>query len=255
MHVFAIGMGLDQEAVGRLRRGVIDVGQEFRLDPQTLWETSSVTRMLTVAGMHHSVSSIGERRYVAFSDKQIALYDGLPLDGSGSVAAHDAGQLLPRWNALPSLLEGEFCVARIDLGADAAEVLQDPLGMLPVFYAANGQGAVISTSASIVASVLCLQRPDLMAIASFVALGWAMRRHTFLADIRILAGGAVHRLDTRGLRSNQHFGAASLLCRESRSPSVSALAEQLKQLTSAAVAVGGDVRCALTAGRDTRVMA
>ncbi len=255
MHVFAIGMGLDQEAAGRLHRGVIDVGQEFRLDPQTLWDTSSVTRMLTVAGMHHGASAIGERRYVSFSDKQIALYDGLPLDSSGSVAAHDAGQLLPRWSALPNLLEGEFCVARIDLAADAVEVLQDPLGMLPVFYATNDQGAVISTSANIVASVLCLRRPDPMAVASFVALGWVMRRHTFLADIRILAGGTVHRLDTRGLRSNQHFGAASLLRRESRPPSVSALAEQLKQLTSAAVVVGGAVRCALTAGRDTRVMA
>ncbi|HEV3321020.1 MAG TPA: hypothetical protein VG147_02375 [Solirubrobacteraceae bacterium] len=211
--------------------------------------------MLTAAGLHHSERSIGKRRYVAFSGEEIALYDGLPVDGSGSLAAHDAEQLRQRWRSLPELLEGEFCAARIDLAGDAAEILQDPLGMLPVFHAHDGQSSVISTSAYVVASVLGLRRPDLPAIASFIALGWAIGRRTFLADMRALPGGCVHRLDAEGLRSNQHFGPASLVRLERRSLSAAALAEQLERLTSAAVAAGGPVRCALTAGRDTRVMA
>jgi asparagine synthase (glutamine-hydrolysing) len=256
VHAFAIGIGLDHEAAARLRRGVIDVGQEFRLDSQTLWEASSPTRALTAAGVHHSASAIGERRYVAFSEEEIAILDGLPLDDSGSLIAHDAEQLRRHWRSLPELLEGEFCAARIDLAAGVAEVLVDPLGMLPVFHAGDGERAVISTSAQIVASVLGLYRPDLLAVASFVALDWAMERRTFLAGVRALPGGCVHRLDAKGLHSNQHFGPASLIYRrKSRSRSAGPLAKRLERLTSAAASAGGPVRCALTAGRDTRLMA
>jgi asparagine synthase (glutamine-hydrolysing) len=255
VHVFAIGIGLDHEAAGRLRRGVIDVGQEFRLDPQTLWEAVSPTGILTAAGIHHGEKSTGERRYVACSGDEIALCDGLPLDGSGSLAAHDAEQLRRHWRSLPELLEGEFCAARIDLAEDAAEILVDPLGMLPVFHAGDGGSVVISTSASIVASVFALRRPDLLAIASFVAFEWAMERRAFLAGLRALPGGCVHRLDAAGLRSSQHFGPASLVARKRGSIPAAAVAGQLERLTSAAVGAGGPVRCPLTAGRDTRVMA
>lgn len=255
MHVFAIGIGLDNGAAGRLRRGVIDVGHEFQLDPQTLWDASSSANALTVAGLHHSERSIGRRRYVTFSGEEIALYDGLPVDGSGSLIAYDAEQLLQHWRSLPELLEGDFCAAHIDLAGGAVEILMDPLGMLPVFHASVGPSAVISTSASIVASVLGLHRPDLLAIASFVAFGWAMERRTFLAGIRALPGGCVHRLDGAGLRSSQHFGPASLVARKRGSISAATLAGELERLTSAAVGAGAPVRCALTAGRDTRVMA
>jgi asparagine synthase (glutamine-hydrolysing) len=255
VHVFAVGIGLDHEAAGRLRRGVLNVGHEFRLDPRTLWEANSPTSVLCAAGLHHSERSIGNRRYVASSGQEIALCDGLPLDGSGSLIAHDAEQLLRHWRSLPELLEGEFCAAHIDLAGDAAEILVDPLGMLPVFHASDGRSAVISTSASIVASVFGLRRPDLLAVASFVAFEWAMERRTFLAGLRVLPGGCVHRLDAGGLRSSQHFGPASLVPRKRGSISAATLTEQLERLTSAAVDAGGPVRCALTAGRDTRVMA
>lgn len=256
MHVFAIGIGLDREAAVRLRRGVVGVGHEFRLDPQTLWEASSAPHGLAAAGLHHGEDAIGQRRYVAFSRQEMALYDGLPLDGSGSLIAHDAEQLLGHWRSLPELLEGEFCAARIDLAGGAAEVLVDPLGMLPVFYAGDDRVAAISTSARIVASVLGLRRPDLSAVASFVALDWAMERRTFIAGMRALPGGCVHRLDAKGLSSNQHFGPASLIYRRKRrARSAAPLAGELERLTSAAVSAGGPVCCALTAGRDTRVMA
>lgn len=258
MHVFAIGIGLDHDAAARLRQGVVAVAREFQLDPQTLWEAISPTGVLTAAGSHHNERAIGERRYVARLATEVALYDGLPIDGSGRVSAHDARQLLQHWTALPESLEGEFCAAHIDLAADAAELLMDPLGMLPVFYARVGRAAALSTSASIVASVLGLRRPDHLAIASFVALGWAMGRRTFLADMQALPGGCVHRMDAEGLHTSQHFGAAALADAKhakSRKLSANAVAEQLQHLTSAAIGAGGPVRCALTAGRDTRVLA
>jgi asparagine synthase (glutamine-hydrolysing) len=258
VHVFAIGIGLDHDAAARLRQGVVAVAREFQLDPQTLWEAISPTGVLTAAGSHHNERAIGERRYVARLATEVALYDGLPIDGSGRVSAHDARQLLQHWTALPESLEGEFCAARIDLAADAAELLMDPLGMLPVFYGRVGRAAALSTSASIVASVLGLRRPDHLAIASFVALGWAMGRRTFLADMQALPGGCVHHMDAEGLHTSQHFGAAALAGvkhAKSRKLSANAVAEQLQHLTSAAIGAGGPVRCALTAGRDTRVLA
>jgi asparagine synthase (glutamine-hydrolysing) len=258
VHAFAIGIGLDDDAAERLRVGVIDVAQEFQLDLKTLWQETSPTGVLTAAGSHSSKGAIGDRRYVARSATEIALYDGLPIDGSGDVTAHDAEQLLEHWTALPESLEGQFCVGRIDLAADALEILMDPLGMLPVFYARVGRAAALSTSAGIVASVLGLRSPDHLAIASFVALGWAMGRHTFLADTQSLPGGCVHRIDAGSLRSSQHFGAAALADSKrttGEALSAEAVAEQLQQLTSAAIGAGGPVRCALTAGRDTRVLA
>ncbi len=256
MHVFAIGIGLDHDATEKLRRGVLDAAEEFRLDPQTLWEATSPTGVLSATGVHHSAGASGERRYVARSAAEIALYDGLPIDGSEGMRAHDAGQLLQHWTALHESLEGEFCAGRIDLVADAAEILMDPLGMLPVFHGRVGRCAVLSTSAHIVASVLGLSRPDHMAVTSFVALGWAMERRTFLADVQALPGGCVHRVDAEGLRSSRHFGPATLASARKDGPrSADTLAEQLQHLTAAAIAAGGPVRCALTAGRDTRVLA
>ncbi|MBV8942441.1 MAG: hypothetical protein JO240_11970 [Solirubrobacterales bacterium] len=95
---------------------------------------------------------------------------------------------------------------------------------------------------------------DPLAFASFVGLGWAVERRTFFGGVTALAGGSRHRLTAHGLRSHQHFGASSVASRRSRA-SIEELRAGLLAVTSAATEAGGPVRCALTAGHDTRVMA
>jgi asparagine synthase (glutamine-hydrolysing) len=107
----------------------------------------------------------------------------------------------------------------------------------------------------LIASVLGMNALDPLAIAGFVALGWAVERRTFIAGITALPGGSVHSLTADGLRSTQHFGSAVLLADRATNASAQGVRAQLVALSSGAARAGGALRCALTAGRDTRVMA
>jgi hypothetical protein len=246
---------LDPEDGERLVSNVLALGKEFRLDPETLWHTRSPSGALIAGGMHHSHGVIGARRYVAARDGRVVLFDGLPIDATQRFSAHDAEQLDDNWSSAPKVLEGQFCAVSIDLVRDQADVLTDPLGILPVFCGRRGGALVASSSAALVASVLRMDALDPLAIAAFVALGWAVERRTFITGITALPGGSVHTLTAEGLRSAQHFGSAGLLANRAAKASTQELRAQLVALSSGAARAGGAIRCALTAGHDTRVLA
>ena len=192
---------------------------------------------------------------MAASAERAVMFNGLPIDSTGSFSAWDASELDQRWPSLPSALEGQFCVVRIDLEADRIEVLTDPLGIVQVFYGRRGEVTVVSSSASTVASILRLDALDPLAISSFLALGWAVERRSFNAGVAALPGGSVHEISADGIRSREHFGSSTTARRGASAAQRSNLAQQLVDLSAEAVRAGGPVRCALTAGRDTRVMA
>jgi hypothetical protein len=246
MHVFGVGCGLELEQRLVLREAVERVGREFRLDPDTSWALESGP--LLAAGVHHAPAAAGARQYLSASGRVAFLFDGLPAGG------YDAAELGRRWSSLAAELEGQFCVVRLDLDAGELELLTDPLGIVPVFHGARGAAHVISNHASVVAAALRLTAPDPLALASFVALGWAVERRTFIDGVRALAGGSVHRIGAHGLRSSTHFGPATV-ARNRRRVEIGAVAGELIGLAQGAASAGGPVRCALTAGHDTRVMA
>lgn len=255
LHLFAVGIGLGPEPEQRFASELVRVAEDFQLQAETLWRVRSRAGSLIAGGVHHAERSIGQRSYVHTGEDRVVFFDGLPVDGSRLFPAHCAARLDAHWSSLPASLEGQFAAVRIDLIAGVAQVLCDPLGLLPVFYARCGHAAVASNSAGLITALLHAERVDPLATASFVAVGWAVDRRSFRAEISALAGGSVHTLDVSGRRSAQHFGPWVLGRRDRTRSSARALATELVALTSTAAQAGGAVRCALTAGHDTRVLA
>lgn len=255
MLVFAAATQLDPRARERLLAAVAETAEEFRLEPSTLWQGSSRSEATMAVAVHHAPDAIGRRRYLSARSDRAVMFNGLPIDATGRFSAYDAAELDRHWSSLPAALEGQFCVVRVDFDADRLEVLTDPMGIMPVFCGQRGRATVVSSSAGVVASALGLEALDPLAIASFVALGWSVERRTFHAGLRALAGGALHEISRHGMRSRQHFGSATLADRRHRSPPRLQLPRALVALSAEAARAGGPVRCALTGGHDTRVMA
>jgi hypothetical protein len=255
MQVFAIAVGATGVRLDELVDGVTSVGEEFRLDPSTLWQEQSESGRVRAAGIHHGSFAGGQRRYLARSDRSVVFFDGLPVASDGSLDGWDAAALAGRWTDLPGLLEGQFCAVRLDLEADIAEVLVDPLGLVRVYVAAHAGGLVASTSVSILARLLSVDEFDELGVSSFVGLGWAVGQRTLLRGVSALSGGSLHTLTTRGITSSRHFGPGHMARAQSARGSATELAGELTRLVDNAARVAGPVRCALTAGHDTRVMA
>jgi asparagine synthase (glutamine-hydrolysing) len=254
VHAFAIGIGLDQDAEERLLAGVDAVCEDFRLDPDTQWTARSGSGAVLATGVHHPPAAIGARRYVLAEPDRAVLFDGLPVDALGQLSGYDASVLDAHWGALPERIDGLFCAVRVDLGTDEVQILLDPLGMVPVFYGRTGEKAAVSTHARVVASALAIDEIDPLAVATIVALGWAAESRTFWRDIFALAGGSVHTVGPAGLSSREHFGPRTL-ARQRRTRSAAELAQSLVTMMRRVGDVGGPIRCAVTGGLDTRVIA
>jgi asparagine synthase (glutamine-hydrolysing) len=260
MHLFAIALDLPEIGLARLEMAVGDVADGFRLDPATAWRAESRAGRVRAAGRHHAVAAASPRRYVAHRGESLVCFDGLPVDGDHGFAARDAEQLADRWPQLPDRLEGQFAAARLDLGSETVEILCDTLGLLPTFAASHEGGTLISNSAGLIASTLGLDSLDPLAATSLVGLGWAVERRTLWDGLRALTGGALHRFEPGAHRQISHFTPAmlareaSLRGRRGTRPDHRRLAATLVTLTRAATDGLTPVRCALTAGRDTRVL-
>jgi asparagine synthase (glutamine-hydrolysing) len=255
MHTFAITIGVTGAHLEQIVEEVASCGKEFWLEPSTVWREQSRSGHVLAAGIHHDPSVTTNRRYMARSGQTLLAFDGLPIAADGSFPGWDAAELANHWDLLPSLLEGEFCAMRIDLDRDFVEVLLDPLGLVPVYVGRYEGGLVASTSASIVANLLSTEDFDELAVSSFIALGWAVERRTLLREVKALDGGSLHALGPREITSSRHFGPAVIAKRSKSKHSAEALTQELTDLVVQASSVGAPIRCALTAGRDTRVMA
>ncbi len=254
MHTFAATLGMKDLSIQKLCRAVERIGEEWRLDKGTVWSAESESGNVLAAGIHHAPEASGQREYLARLERTLVAVDGLPLAVGGSFAGWEATELARRWDSLPELLEGQFSATRIDLANDQIEVLLDPLGLVPLYLGRCEGAIVISTSVSLIDELLPREGIDKLAVSSFVALGWAVDKRTLISNVTVLPGGSLHTITSRGLNSKRHFGSAELARARGRNRSTQALADELAGLVSEAAKVGSPVRCALTAGRDTRVM-
>jgi asparagine synthase (glutamine-hydrolysing) len=254
MHTFAATIGMKDLSIQKLSRAVERIGEEWRLDKGTMWSAESESGNVLAAGIHHASEASAQREYLARLERTLVAVDGLPLAGDGSFAGWEAAELARHWDSLPELLEGQFSVTRIDLVNDQIEVLLDPFGLVPLHLGHREGAIVISTSVSLIDQLLPREGIDKLAVSSFVALGWAVNKRTLISNIRVLPGGSLHTITSRGLSSTRHFGPAELVRARGRRRPTQALADELAGLVEEAAKVGSPIRCALTAGRDTRVM-
>jgi asparagine synthase (glutamine-hydrolysing) len=246
-------MGMPGLSPERLGEAVGAVGQEFMLDPATAWQARSGDGGLSAAGIHHGEAAM-PRRYLSRGNRTITLFDGLPVDPEGRRAAHDAEQIADGWNAWARELEGQFCAARIDLDGERVELLLDSFGHVPVFVAQRDGGALASNSVQVIRSLLKLDSPDPLGVSSMIGFGWAWSDRTLLSGVRPLAGGSVHVLEGGQVTTRTHFGPHSIERDASSVAGAEELCDFLETLTESAVAGIEPVRCALTAGRDSRLL-
>jgi asparagine synthase (glutamine-hydrolysing) len=254
MHLFGCVIDMPQIERAALTRELSVVGEDLGLDARATWSASSTTSRVLVAGMHHGLAA-RPRSYVSVTPKSVTLFDGLPVANVPvDFDERDSSQLGQRWDALPGLLEGQFAAVRVDLTRDTVEVLLDTLGLVPVFVARRGSGWALSNSALALARLLGERAPDGLAIASFLGFGWASERRTLLETIRALSGGSLHRFNRHG-QTRVHYGPAELARRPRPAVTRDELTQRLVEMTAAASRGISVVRCPLTAGRDTRLLA
>jgi asparagine synthase (glutamine-hydrolysing) len=237
----------------RLAQAVEDVGGQFMLDPATAWQAGSESGSLRAAGIHHG-DAAGPRRYLVRHGQRITLFDGLPVDPEGRHAAHDAEQIAEGWDAWVRDLEGQFCAARIDLQGEGVELLLDSFGHIPVFVAHRDGGTLASNNVQVIRTLLELDTPDPLGVSSMIGFGWAWSDRTLLSDVQPLAAGSMHVLEAGRVRTRTHFGPYSIERGASSAAGAEELGEFLEALTASAVAGIEPVRCALTAGRDSRLL-
>jgi asparagine synthase (glutamine-hydrolysing) len=254
MHIYVVSAALPALSPAELTGAVEAAGANFALDPTTVWDSASSDLEVRAAGIHHSLLRCGPRRYVHRTDGASTWFDGLPVEPGGRFAGHDAGQLAAHW-ADSGRLEGVFSAVHLDHRAGRVEVVLDAMGLDPVYIARRGSGLLLSNSVEVLARLLGLASPDPLGVSSFLGLGWAAADRVLLADVRALEGGARHMIRRGQMVSDRAFGPASIPRAKRSAISVSELGRHLTSLTRNAVHDIDRVGCALTAGRDSRVVA
>jgi asparagine synthase (glutamine-hydrolysing) len=256
VHLYAIAADLPHLDEHALRGAVVTQGADFALDADTAWSACSTDGRVTAAGVHHALELCGSRRYTSLSASRATWFDGLPAHAQGHLNAHDAAALAANWSSLAHSLDGQFSAVDFALSSARVELQTDTLGMSQVFWAPHGRGVLVSNSATLIAGLLELNTPDPVGVSSFLGLGWAVGTHTTTRDLHVLPGGARHEIVDGSVRTRRNFGPADVAKLTSRKPQpVAGLADELTRLTASAVRGVGPISCALTAGKDTRVMA
>ncbi|MBA3808840.1 MAG: hypothetical protein H0X28_10680 [Solirubrobacterales bacterium] len=254
MHLYAIAANLPSASARRLAHELRHLGAEFGLDGETLWSTSSRSGALAAGGIHHSAARCAPRVYLSQTEGVLTWFDGLPVSTRPGQNAHDARELAGSWESVGEELEGQFSVARLALEHERAEIVTDALGVAQVFCARHQGGVLVSNSATLIAAVLDLHVPDPLGVCSFLGLGWAAGASTLNGGIEVLCGGSRHIIEHSGLRTHQSFGPRTIPAKRGRAIPPAELAERMTTITGNAVAGMPRVGCALTGGRDTRVM-
>lgn len=251
MHLFAIAMGIRGVRAEELQRALLLEGQAFDLDPDTMWLASSPAGRLVAAGVHHGEKA-APRRYVARTAETITLFDGLPVDPSGAHRGNDAAALASGWSTWVEDLEGQFCAVRLDLDRECAEVQLDALGLVPVFLARCEKGVLMSNSVAVIRGLLDLKTPDPLGVSSMIGLGWTSARSTLLDGVIALPGGGRHEVRDGEIATRLWFGT-----QEARHGTADLgpdeLARRMTEMTRSALCDVAPVRCAITAGRDSRM--
>ena len=127
MNLFVVAWELSQNVKERIPGALSSMCPVFPyLDFDTFYSAGD---RAFVAGIHSANDVIKPRCYVHQTSKETLLFDGVPIDASGEIQALDAKQLARHWPALPDVLEGQFCIARVGSNPDSIEVMVDALGM------------------------------------------------------------------------------------------------------------------------------
>jgi asparagine synthase (glutamine-hydrolysing) len=260
MHVWVVSLGAQidpKELEDALRTATTQLRM---LEPAPSW-TYGPHRGVFAAGVHTVPPALGPRQYVTLDPDTATFYTGLPVDPSGAIEAHRAGNLVDRWDELHSFLEGHFIAVRLHReGPTAAEVVVDPIGLEQAYVADVAGGTLLSNSVRVLDHAAGLTGLDPVGLSLLVSTGWVGSDRTLRAGVRVLRGG--QRLRWVNGRHEplvaNYFSSQELITRQSwrlRAAAADRLCERLVSMVRTLDRQFGEIECSLTGGRDSRLLA
>jgi hypothetical protein len=255
MQLFLIGHGVPSVSERIAPALAAAAGPFPGLAAGPVWTARSKSGTVTAGAIRHPDELVGPRSYLAEDGDVAVLFDGLPVHRTGRWPAHDASTLMHHWDELAEELEGQFTAVRIDFTRDEVSLLTDSLGIAPVFRYAHKGGYLVSNSVEAIRVAAGLDAPSPLGVSTFLAMGWSAADATLLHRVHALPGGTEFLLDGDGLGARGHLTPETVVAgARSEAPTVEEAAGSLVALTSAALGARVDVKCALTGGRDTRLL-
>ena len=229
------------------------------LDRNTMWHRSSASGFLFTASMHTSDHAASPRRYVLQSDDQVVFYSGLPVHSKGSFPAHHAEALALHWDQVLEDLDGMYCIVRTNHDASQLELITDIVGMEQVFYFRKDGVWLISNSVRLIERICGNLTLDPSGVSLFLSMSYAGDNRTLLSEIKVLPGGQ-HWTWKEGDKEpgeETYYSPARLTSLERVKPTPSyyrGLADDLIQVMKSFNQGLDNFICALTGGRDTRLV-
>ncbi len=264
MNLFVVGWNLPSPVVSALMANLRRLTAVYpQIDEATLWQTAPHPNVFA-ACMGTGQSAAAPRRYVAESAGHLGFYDGCLIDREGRFEAHDAGALLAHWDELAGRLEGQFAAFRLAKDEPAIDMITDPLGMEQVYYLEDGTSCIVSNHVELIASSVDAGGLDFRGASQLLTMGWVGGDRTLRERVRAVPAAQIWRWRSGNpfAEKRLHFQRSERLRRRHRlgrggagRAAISKLADELSSHFRILDRAYGGLRCALTGGRDSRVVA
>ena len=260
MNLFIVGWNLPEAHCSKVLAELRQMTAIYpKLDPETVWQRRSPSGMVYAASMHTAYDAIAPRQYVTEGNDEVVFYSGLPVHSTGKFPAHRAEALSSHWPELTENLEGMFCIVRSHDNPSRLDLLTDIVGMEQVFYFCKEGLWLMSNSVYLIARIVGDVTLDPSAISLFLSSDWVWDDRTLLSNIRVIPGGQVWTWieGENEPRRQSYYSPSKLAALPHRKFTSSVLKELSDHLTKcvSSLSQGVDnVNCALTGGRDSRLV-
>ena len=214
---------------------------------------------LLLGWVSSSKQAAAPREYVYQDSEQVVLFTGLPIDATQSVNAHRASELATSWDSVAGNLEGIHSLVKVTNSPARLEIQSDLLAYEHIFYRQVGKSWVFSNSVALIERVTSRCELNPGAVALFVSCGRMASDYTLLSEIKTVP--AVTRVIWNSSTDSVDFVRTEEvgdLFKDSRpgldESETERLASELQGLLSTLDRHFSPLDCALTGGKDSRVI-
>ncbi len=261
MNLFVIGWNLPKDHHASILAELRQMKNIYsQLDPKTCWHRISACGTIFSASMSISKKIAAPRRYVAQTDNQVVFYSGLPVNPIGEFRGHCAEDLLLRWEELTDILEGQYVIIRSTDHPAKLEVQTDILGYEQVFYSKKSDFWLISNSVHLIERLTDFRSMDPLGASLFLSAGWVGADRTLREGIRVIPAGQYwtwQKGKTEPQRKS-YYPLSKLARQQSfsmKTRQIESLADKMTQPCLNLCQNLKDIKCTLTGGRDSRLIA
>jgi asparagine synthase (glutamine-hydrolysing) len=262
MNLFIVGFNLPKEYRERIQNKILKMIKIYPfLDIDTIWNRTSKCNIVTSASMQSNKNICVPRQYLIENETEALLYCGLPINGRNTFSAHRSDELLKNWGSLLEDLEGMFCIVRIIYHPiPKVEVITDLLGMEHVFYYHEKDFWLLSNSARLIEEVSKKSSLDMVGASLFLSAGAVDDNRSLRKEIKLIPGGEHWILETgkNELKKVKYYcpgNLAKIKHKKFQKRDFQVLSEDLIETMQGLRNSFSHLTCAITGGRDTRMLA